>query len=76
MAVTEKISATLPSVDLAFLREYMVQTGTTRSGALHDAVSALRERALEADYLEADAEWYDSGEAEAWDAVVADGINA
>lgn len=76
MAATEKISATLPSVDLVLLKEYMAATGTTRSGALHRAVGALREQSLEDAYREADAEWYESSEAEAWDAVVGDGLNA
>lgn len=76
MAVTEKISATLPSPDLVFLTEYMARTGTSRSGALHHAVKALQERALEDAYLEADTEWYQSGEAEVWNPVVGDGIDA
>lgn len=76
MAVTEKISATLPKLDIAFLAEYMERTGTSRSGALHDAVKALRDRSLEEAYHEADEEWYASGEADVWDVVVADGIDA
>ena len=75
MATVEKISATLPSVDLAFLQEYMAVTGTTRSGALHHAVRALREQSLEDAYHQADAEWYESGEAEVWDALAGDGLN-
>ncbi len=76
MAVSEKISATLPKPDIAFLTQYMKQTGTSRSGALHDAVKALRDRALEEAYDQADEEWYESGEADAWDATIADGLGA
>ena len=75
MATTEKISATLPRVDLVFLKEYMAVTGTTRSGALHHAVQALREQSLEEAYRQADAEWHDTGEAEVWDAVAGDGLS-
>lgn len=74
MVTTEKISATLPSVDLAFLKEYMGVTGTTRSGALHHAVQALREQSLEEAYRQADVEWYESGEAEVWETVSGDGL--
>ena len=72
----EKISATLPKPDLAFLAEYMELSGSSRSAALHDAVKALRERFLEEAYKAADDEWYESGEAQVWDAVVGDGLNA
>lgn len=74
MAVMEKISVTLPTMDLVFLTEYMSHTGVSRSAAVHRAVAALREQALEEAYLEADAEWYESGDAEAWGAVVGDGV--
>ena len=76
MAVMEKVSVTLPTVDLVFLGEYMAQAGVSRSAAIHRAVAALRERTLEEAYLEADAEWHDSGEAAVWEAVVADGVGA
>lgn len=76
MAVTEKISASLPKQDIAFLTEYMDRTGTSRSGALHDAVKALRDRSLEDAYHQADGEWYESGEAEVWEAAISDGIDA
>ena len=51
MTTSEKISATLPRRDLAFLNSYMERTGTTRSGALHEAVHALQEKLLGAGFL-------------------------
>ncbi|MGB4778261.1 hypothetical protein [Microbacterium sp.] len=76
MSTTEKISATLPKPDLVFLGEYMARTGTTRSGALHDAVRALREGSLAADYRLADEEWYnDSASAALWENTVSDGLD-
>ena len=75
MTTSEKISATLPRRDLAFLNSYMERTGTTRSGALHEAVYALREKLLEEAYAEADAEWYaDSAAASAWESTSTDGL--
>lgn len=74
MANSEKVSVTLPRLDLVFLDEYMKTNGTSRSGALHDAVRALRDRSLEEAYRQADEEWIDSGEAEVWVAVVGDGL--
>lgn len=75
MTSSEKISATLPRRDLAFLNSYMEQTGTTRSGALHEAVHALREKLLEEAYAEADAEWYaDNATASAWESASSDGL--
>ena len=53
----------------------MEQTGTTRSGALHEAVHALREKLLEEAYAEADAEWYaDNATASAWESASSDGL--
>lgn len=75
MAVTEKISVTLPKPDVAFLADYMARTGLSRSGALHDAVKALRERSLEEAYRVADEEWSASGEATVWDTTIADGLD-
>ena len=75
MATTEKISATLPKPDLIFLAEYMKQAGRSRSGALHDAVKALRDQSLEDAYRQADDEWLASGEAEVWAAVLSDGLS-
>lgn len=46
MATSEKISATLPRRDLAFLNSYMEQTGTTRSGALSTEDVAAVDEAL------------------------------
>lgn len=77
MTSSEKISASLPAPDLTFLEEYMEKTGTTRSGALHAAVRALRSRWLENAYVEADEEWYEDDEtAAAWDRAAGDGLRS
>ncbi len=75
MALTEKISVTLPKPDVAFLADYMARTGASRSRALHEAVKALREQSLEEAYRAADQEWDASGEAAVWDAALRDGLD-
>lgn len=75
MTTAEKISATLPRSDVAFLADYMARTGTSRSGALRAAVKALRAQTLEEAYRLADEEWYASGEAALWNAVAGDGLD-
>jgi Arc/MetJ-type ribon-helix-helix transcriptional regulator len=71
-----KVSVSLPDPDLMFLDEYSRRVGlASRSAAMHAAVRALRERDLEAAYLAADEEWHASGEADVWDAAIADGLD-
>jgi Arc/MetJ-type ribon-helix-helix transcriptional regulator len=70
-----KLSVSIPDQDGAFLDEYIRREGLPgRSSAVQEAVRALRMKDLEAQYEEADREWYESGEAEVWDVVVGDGI--
>jgi len=70
-----KVSVSLPATDLSFLDAYARRLELpSRSAALHDAVRALRDRDLEAAYLEADEEWYASADREAWDGVTNDGL--
>ena len=70
-----KISASLPDEDIAFVDDYCVanQRGS-RSAVLHEAISLLRDRGLEADYAAAYEEWVESGDAAFWDAFNGDGI--
>lgn len=75
MKTSERVTVSLPTPDLAFLREYERRHGlASRSAAVHAAVAALREKALEEQYLLADQEWDESGEAAAWNGVTADGL--
>ncbi|MCF4119420.1 ribbon-helix-helix domain-containing protein [Antribacter sp. KLBMP9083] len=77
MTTSVKLGVSLPKTDVEFLDDYAARSGlSSRSAALHEAVRSLRDAYLEAAYLEADEEWYASGEAGAWDAVVADGLDA
>ena len=69
------MSVSLSTADVAFLDEYVRASGLqSRSAALHRAVQLLRQDGLEQDYAEAGAEWDASGQAEAWEVTVADGI--
>jgi len=74
---TVKISTTVTEFDLAFLEKYTAQHGLpSRAAGFHAAIKALRELELQQQYLEADEEWYTSGEAEVWECVSGDGIEA
>lgn len=70
-----KLSVSLPEEDVAILDEFARTTGLpSRSAALHHAVRMLRLPELEQDYEAAWSEWEASGDHEAWDTTVADGI--
>jgi Arc/MetJ-type ribon-helix-helix transcriptional regulator len=72
-----KVSTTLPAADVAFIDDYTRRNDLlSRAAAYHEAVRALRQRDLEAAYLEADREWYESSEAQAWEVTIADGVEA
>jgi Arc/MetJ-type ribon-helix-helix transcriptional regulator len=72
-----KMSVSLPDEDVAFIHEYAAKAGTpTRSAVLQEAVRLLRDRELEDEYEQAWTEWDATGEAEAWDASTADGLDA
>lgn len=69
-----KLSVSLPDEDVAFLDAYGEAQGIeSRSAVLHKAVRALRTSELGAAYEDAWEEW-DSTEAEAWGATIADGV--
>lgn len=70
-----KVSVSLPDEDVEFLDRYARTNGyQSRSAAVHQAVRLLRASELGADYAEAWAEWTSSGDADAWDSVVGDGV--
>jgi len=72
-----KISVSLPEDDVDFLDSYAeARGGTSRSAALHEAVALLRTANLLSDYAQAFDEWIDSGEADLWDAAIADRLDA
>jgi len=74
---TVKVSTTISEYDLAFLERYANRHRLqSRAAGFHDAISALREKELEAQYEEAYQEWYESGEAEVWECVSGDGIDS
>jgi Arc/MetJ-type ribon-helix-helix transcriptional regulator len=70
-----KVSVSLPEDDIKFLDSYTSQQGcSSRSAALHRAVTMLWSDQLMDAYEDAWREWEASGEADIWDAVTADGL--
>lgn len=70
-----KLSVSLPDEDVEFLDEYARSLGiASRSAVVRRAVRLLRASGLAPAYAAAWAEWEASGEAEAWDSVVGDGL--
>jgi antitoxin MazE9 len=72
-----KLSVSLPDEDVEFLDAYANEQGfASRSAVLHKAVRLLRGAQLGAAYEEAFVEWEQTGEAEAWETAVGDGLAA
>jgi Arc/MetJ-type ribon-helix-helix transcriptional regulator len=70
-----KISISLPDDDVQFLDAYAQSQGIeSRSAVVHKAVRMLRVSELGEAYEEAFTSWDDQGEAAAWDAALADGL--
>jgi Arc/MetJ-type ribon-helix-helix transcriptional regulator len=70
-----KLSVSLPDEDVEFLDAYANQEGfASRSAVLHKAVRLLRGAQLGAAYEEAFLEWDQTGEADAWETAVGDGL--
>lgn len=70
-----KISVSLPGEDVEFLDAYAREHELeSRSAALQRAVRSLRVAELGGAYEAAWDEWRESGEAEAWEPVSADGL--
>lgn len=62
--------------DVRLLDDYARSTGlTSRSAALRKAIHLLRHPDLEQDYAQAWDEWESSGDAAAWEPVIADGLD-
>jgi Arc/MetJ-type ribon-helix-helix transcriptional regulator len=75
LALTSKVSVSLPDDDVAFLDEYCARAGSaSRSAVVHQAIALLRTAALEEEYVEAFREWEGSEDARLWEATVADGL--
>ena len=72
-----KVSISLPDDDVEFLDAYAQSKGIeSRSAVVHKAVRLLRVSDLGEAYEEAFSSWDDDGEAAAWDAVAADGLES
>ena len=72
-----KISVSLPEEDVEFLDEYARSPGIgSRSAVVQRAVRLLRASGLGPAYAKAWEEWATSGEAEAWESVVGDGLES
>lgn len=70
-----KLSVSLPEDDVRFLDEYAKKEGiASRSAALHRAVRLLHSADLGRAYELAWQDWGRSGDAQSWDAAVADGL--
>jgi Arc/MetJ-type ribon-helix-helix transcriptional regulator len=70
-----KVSVSLPDDDVEFLDEYALAQGiSSRSAVIHKAVRLLRGADLGGSYEEAWEEWSSSGDADAWEHTVADGL--
>ena len=72
-----KVSISLPDDDVEFLDAYAQAQGIeSRSAVVHKAVRMLRVSELGEAYEEAFTSWEDEGQAAAWDAVTADGLDS
>lgn len=71
------VSARLDESLLSYLDTYQkTHAVRTRSEALEQAISALRERDLKQEYTLAMLEWDASGEQDLWDDAVGDGLES
>lgn len=70
-----KLSVSIPDEVVAFIDRYAGEHGVdTRSGVVQRALALLRSSELGDDYAAAWDEW-STGDAGAWEAVVADGLD-
>lgn len=70
-----KLSVSLPAADVVFIDSIAVRYDGNRSAAIHELVRLGRELAAADDYAAAFEEWESSGDADAWQAVAADGLS-
>lgn len=69
-----KLSVSMPDSDVRVLDAYVAaHSGATRSSALHQAVTLLREQSLVGQYDAAMDDWQASDDAELWDRTAGDG---
>ena len=70
-----KLSVSLTDEDVALMDEYLGRSGLkSRSAVIRLALQLLRHPDLEGDYAAAWEEWTSSGEQEAWESTIADGV--
>jgi Arc/MetJ-type ribon-helix-helix transcriptional regulator len=70
-----KVSVSLPDEDIAYIDGYVRRTGaTSRSAALHRAVTLLRFSELEEAYDAAWHEWDQGDDVDLWDRTANDGL--
>jgi antitoxin MazE9 len=70
-----KLSISLSEEDVAFLDEYAKTLNMpSRSAVVQRAVKLLRASGLAPAYADAWREWEESGDADAWESAVADGL--
>jgi Arc/MetJ-type ribon-helix-helix transcriptional regulator len=70
-----KLSVSLTDEDVSLLDEYVRSAGlASRSAAVQHAVRMLRHPELEENYAAAWLEWESTGDAEAWETTVGDGL--
>ncbi len=69
-----KLSISLPDEDVKFLDEYARAHRRSRSSAVHEAITTLRQNGLADAYEQAWEEWAASGEGELWEQPVGDGL--
>jgi antitoxin MazE9 len=70
-----KLSVSLSDDDVCLLDKYVSERGLpSRSAGVHHAIRLLRLPHLEDDYVAAWDEWEQSGDAQAWNETIADGL--
>jgi Arc/MetJ-type ribon-helix-helix transcriptional regulator len=70
-----KLSVSLTDEDVALMDEYLGRSGLkSRSAVIRRALHLLPRPDLEGDYAAAWDEWASSGEQEAWESTLADGV--
>ena len=72
--MSTKISVSLPDDDVAFLDGYARAHARSRSAAVHEAITVLRQDTLADAYAEAFDEWEEAGESEVWAQTAGDGL--
>lgn len=71
-----KVSVSLSAEDLATVDQYAREESLpSRSAVIQKAIDLLRHRSLDQDYAEAWEQWQASGDADAWEVVVSDGVD-